>query len=188
MADKELGERGVGAVERALPRVVDLDEPPRPPAHVNRQHQDGVQAELAQDEGLALVEVLVRERHRARQAALEHVLRLRVVVDEEHPAGVELPRRLREARVVDERAVGQPGDGACGRAQQHGEMPRRRLQHAFLRPLAAERTAGVPELAQGDVAEAALAHALAQLPVEEVEARPARTGRPLQPDGLSSPD
>src|SRR2546421_11939551 len=52
-----------------------------------------------------------------------------------------------------------------------------RLQHALLRSFAAERAAGIPELTQRDVAEAALAHALAQLPVEDVEARAGRAGR-----------
>src|ERR687886_639635 len=62
-------------------------------------------------------------------------------------------------------------------------MAGRGLQHPFLRPLAAERTAGVPELPQRDVAEAALAHALAQLAVEEVEARPARAGLAVVGEG-----
>ena len=90
---------------------------------------------------------------------------------------------MREAHHVDERAPGQPRDRARGRAQQHGEMLRRRLQHSFLRPLATERATGVPELAQRDVAEAALAHALAELPVEDVEARPARTGLAVVGEG-----
>ena len=64
--------------------------------------------ELAQDERLALVRIFVRERDGARQAALEHVPGLRVVIHEEHASGVELPRRVREGRRVDESAVDEP--------------------------------------------------------------------------------
>jgi hypothetical protein len=67
-----------------------------------------VHVELAQDEGLALVHVLVGERHGLGDAALQDGLRRRVVVEEEHAAGVELPRRLRERLDVDERSVDEP--------------------------------------------------------------------------------
>ena len=133
-----------------------------------------MQPELPKHERLALVDVLVGEGDRAGQAALDHGAGLRIVVEEEHAAGVQPPRLVREVRRVDERALREPRDRAGGRAEQDGEVLDGRLQHPLLRPLAAEGAACIPELTQRDVAKAALPHAVAELPVEDVEARAVR--------------
>ena len=69
LTDEEPGERLVLVREAPQPHVVDLDEPPRAAVDDERHEHRGVHLQLAQDERLGAVEIVVEERDRPARSA-----------------------------------------------------------------------------------------------------------------------
>ena len=65
---EELRERDVVVVEPPEPHLVELDEPPGASPDAKRKHQQGVHAELAEDERLRRIDLLLEERDGPRLA------------------------------------------------------------------------------------------------------------------------
>ena len=115
--------------ERAALDPVDLDEPPRGPVQFQREHHEGAEAVLAQNERLGRVEIGVVEREGARCAALKNLCGLRKVGHE-----VALPLLkpcpvVRTLRDEDQDIADDAGDRARVRVELRDEVVGHRREH-----------------------------------------------------------